>query len=367
MDVLMLGWEYPPNIDGGLGAHFYSLTESLSRQNVGITAVLPDSCTAGSKKNLKFRFAHIEKKGGDYAQFLGSVKRYNQRAGRLALEVMRKEGISLIHAHDWITFKAALWLRKKTGKKLVVTFHSTEYDRNEHADGKSATAKIERAAAKKADGIIAVSKMVKETLVQKYGADEKKVFVIPNAPSIKKFPRLKRKNMALFAGRLASQKGAEYLLGAIPKIKQESKFVFCGDGYLREPLEKYAEMLAVADRVEFKGFLRQDRLARTYSQCSIFISPSVREPFGISLLDAMAAGKPCIATRNTGLLGFMPKEVCITIPEKNPVELAQAINLLLENKELREKLGRNAKLASKKFTWKKTARQTTRVYATITR
>jgi len=367
MNVLMLGWEYPPNIDGGLGAHFYALTESLSRQKVGITAVLPDSCTARGKKNLEFRFAHVEKNSGDYAQFLRNVKRYNQRACKLAIGLMANKTVSVIHAHDWITFESALWIKAKTGKRLVVTFHSTEYDRNEHADRKSAIAEIERKAARIADAMIAVSQMVKETLVQRYGADPEKISVIPNAPSLQKFPRAKQKKTILFVGRLASQKGAEYLMGAIPKINQEYTVVFCGDGYLRKPLENYAEMLDVSNRVKFTGFLGQGRLARMYAECSLFVSPSLREPFGISLLDAMAAGKPCIATRNTGLLGFLPKKVCITIPEKNPGKLAKAANLLLENKALREKLGRNAKRASKKFTWKKIAKQTTHVYVTLTK
>ncbi len=365
MKVLMIGWEYPPKIDGGLGAHFYNLTSSLAKQDVGITAVLPSFCRARATKNIHFVFAHFSKKGRSYTGFLESVKRYNKSICRITPALVREKKIGLIHAHDWITFESAVWLKEKTGKKLLITFHSTEYDRNEYADAKDPICRMEKTAAKKADGIIAVSSMVRDALVKKYGADRKKISVVPNGPSLSGFPKAKEKNTVLFAGRLASQKGAEYLLGAIPLIKHECRFLFCGEGHLRKPLEAYAEAIGVAGRAEFRGFVPKKKLGRLYSECSIFASPSLREPFGISLLDAMAAGKPCVATRNTGLLEFLPKGVCIVTKEKNPAELAKAISFLLENKKKRGELGRKARYASKNLSWEKIALKTKKAYAQI--
>lgn len=148
-----------------------------------------------------------------------------------------------------------------------------------------------------------------------------------------------------FTGRLVYYKGVDILLKAFTKVKNCELFI-AGTGELETSLKAYAESHNLSDKVHFLGFLPDDELKQAYADCDIFVLPSVAksEAFGIVQLEAMVYGKPVI---NTNLPSGVP---CVSIDGKTGLTvapsdvkaLANAINRLAEDKELREQLGRNA-------------------------
>lgn len=156
-----------------------------------------------------------------------------------------------------------------------------------------------------------------------------------------------KKNIKVFfTGRLVYYKGADILLKAFTQIRNCELFI-AGTGELEEPLRSYSKAYGLEKKVHFLGFLPDKELKQAYRDCDIFVLPSVEksEAFGIVQLEAMICGKPVI---NTSLPSGVPcvsidGKTGITVPPKNPKALAAAVNLLAHNKELREKLGENAR------------------------
>ncbi|MDE5556663.1 MAG: glycosyltransferase [Ruminococcus sp.] len=173
-----------------------------------------------------------------------------------------------------------------------------------------------------------------------------------NYLNIKKIPFLTEKATnpesvkVFFTGRLVYYKGVDVLIRAFRKVKDNCELFIAGTGTLESELKKNVQEYGLNDRVHFLGFLPEEQLKQAFSDCDIFVLPSVErsEAFGIVQLEAMIYGKPVI---NTNLPSGVP---CVSVHEKtgitvmpyNTHELAHAINILRKNKSLREKMGQNA-------------------------
>ncbi|MFC1522169.1 glycosyltransferase [Elusimicrobiota bacterium] len=153
--------------------------------------------------------------------------------------------------------------------------------------------------------------------------------------------------LILFIGRVVPYKGVEYLVRALPSLKRKARLLLVGSGPLRRDLEDLAIDLGVASRIEFSGAISDEELLSYYHACDCFVLPSVmnNEAFGIVQLEAMACGKPVINTNlPTGVPGVSVNgETGITVEPGDPVALANAINSLIENKELARKYGSNGR------------------------
>jgi len=346
MKVLMLGWEFPPFTSGGLGTACAGLTKGLSNHNVNVTFVLPkaNSDATSSHVNLivadkvyvdndklKFlevnsllvpyisseeyseRFAKMKKvkygKMSDPAQDLYGKNLYEevQRYAHKVELISGIEDFDVIHAHDWMTYPAAINAKKATGKPLVVHIHATEFDRT----GKNVNQNvydIERSGFHAADKIVAVSNFTKTKVVEHYGINPDKVEVVHNGVEFTNYQqenctRNKGKTV-LFLGRLTMQKGPEYFLEAAKKVlelDQEVRFIVAGSGDMEGYMIEKAAELGIADKVLFTGFLRGDDIDRAYKMADVYVMPSVSEPFGITPLEAMRNGTPCIISKNSGV------------------------------------------------------------------
>jgi len=228
--------------------------------------------------------------------------------------------------------------------------------------------------------IIAFTNYEKKILVS-YGVDERKIVIIPNGVSPERFKKLRvsfrdkysitSKHIVLNVAQYLPFKGQRYLIHAIPLVLKEIpdvSFIFIGyNPALKPQLERLAQRLNVTDNVRFLVNVSEENLASAYKECDIFVFPSLQESFGLVLLEAMAAGKPVIASdigpireivRN-GVEGFL------TTP-KNPHELAEKIITLLTDDELRLKMGMNAKKrVEENFTWKVVAKRTLHLYKEV--
>ena len=292
----------------------------------------------------------------------------------------REGRFDLIHGHDWHVVEA-LHLLRQEGRRLVFTYHSTEYGRNGNRFGdwwefREISGK-EWYGGYLADRVTTVSASMKREVCWLYQLPEEKVEVVPNAVVAEEFRKeldpervrgeygLSSGPLVLFPGRLEYQKGPDLLLEAVPRVLErrgETRFAFTGAGSMREGLERRAGELGVGHAVRFVGFLPLQRYVELLNACDLVCIPSRNEPFGIVLLEAWAAGKPVVATGVGGLDENLENLVEGVKVSPQPDSLAWGINYLLDFPSERERMARNAREKVKQFTWSRSADRLLSVY-----
>jgi len=242
--------------------------------------------------------------------------------------------------------------------------------------------RIEKEAAKKANLIVTVSKYSARKIVQLYGISEKKIRIVPNGVDIQKFKpnpdygnvkaRIcgKSKYLVLFVGNLIPRKGLHYLIQAAKHIFQENKeikFVIVGEGPLKSNLISYSQSQGVADQFTFLGDVSDDMLPQLYNCADIFVSPSIQEGQGITLLEAQATAKPVIAFNVSAIKEVVKNKETGLLIEPDSNKLAKTISYLLSNQSLREKMGRSGReFVNNFFSWDICAQKMSQVYSETT-
>jgi glycosyltransferase involved in cell wall biosynthesis len=362
----MIGWEYPPFKTGGLGTHCYGLTRSLADKNVNIDFYMPKTKhkAQSDKKNLVIKeigetniFPYDRPEDKELVgHFFESVYRYNN----LILE--KVEGnYDLIHCHDWLTMKAGINLKEKYGMPFVLSVHSTEYDRSGWLNPNKWFIDIEREGMEKADKIIAVSHFTKRVIVEKYGIDPNKITVIHNA--VYPLGEDEKKNIVLFLGRLTIQKGPEFFLKAAKKVLdyfQDTQFIVAGTGDMLPSLIDKAVDLGISNKVMFTGLLSEEEVKHIYRISSVYIMPSVSEPFGITALEAISAGTPTIVSKTAGVAETFNN--CLKVDFWDIDEMANKIISLLKYDPLHKTIKREGIKEINLFTWERVAEKTIEVY-----
>ena len=364
MKILMIGWGAEPDISGGMDIHTSRISEGLTKAGHTVMLFVPAfSETSYSRANIEK--INVGEKPRTIAQVILSVEEYNGNIFSFA----KQEEFDIIHTHDWIGAEAGYKIQHKLGKKWVHTVHSLEYMRScGHSTGKSRIEMLEELAVRGADTLITVSKFMQKEIVKKYHI---KTNVIYNAASVSETGIKKNicrdKARILFAGRIAEQKGLKYLIYSAKDVLKSvpgAKFVVVGEGNLREPLEGFAASLGIKENVEFTGFVSREQLVQEYQKATLFVSPSVYEPFGITLLDAAVLGAPIIATRKTGALELFGKGSVAVVKEENSKELSEAIIALLSDEKRCDDMAKTAlECVQKNKTWAEISEETTAVYS----
>lgn len=365
MKVAMIGWEYPPFKSGGLGTHCYGLTHSLADKNVQLDFYMPktkqNSKSDTSNLNIIevgetniFPYDHPDDKEIS-GRFYEAVYRYNDL---VANKVQGK--YDLIHIHDWLTVKAGVSLKEKLGVPLVFTVHSTEYDRSGWLYPNEWFINIEKEGMEYADKIIAVSYFTKRVIVEKYGINPDKVLVVHNA--VYPLGEGEKKNIVLFLGRLTIQKGPEFFLKAAKKVLdyEDTKFVVAGMGDMFPRLIDTALDLGIAEKVIFTGLLSEEEVQHIYKIASVYVMPSVSEPFGITALEAISAGTPTIVSKTAGVAEAFRN--CLKTEFWDTDEMANKIISILRYTPLKETLANEGKREINLFTWDRVANKTIEVY-----
>lgn len=287
----------------------------------------------------------------------------------------------LVHGHDWLVVDALHEL-KNEGHPIIITYHSTEYGRNGGEFGDwwefREVSNKEWYGSYIADGVVTISRAMKNELMRLYNVPEWKIDVIPNGGYIRKFKkkvdpeRIKEKYgihplapVVLFVGRLVHQKGPDILIEAIPHVlrhRGDAKFVVVGDGGLREHLERRAHELSISDSVQFLGPLPDEEYIQILNACDMVCIPSRNEPFGLVLLEAWAAEKAVIATDVGGLGENIENFVNGIKVFTKPDSIAWGINYIINDPTGVRLLGANGKKKLRKLPWCKLAGKYVRVY-----
>ncbi|MEM2963156.1 MAG: glycosyltransferase family 4 protein [Candidatus Anstonellales archaeon] len=386
MRIAMLGWEFPPFISGGMGVHCFYLTSALSLLGVYIDFFMPsfgEKITREANPKLRLfevsdslfsPYLQLQKNVSLYGDnIISSLSQYTANAVSLVKKLHKQNPYNIIHAHDWLCFPAGKVLRQELGIPLVQTFHSTEFDRTSFTwDFILST---EKEAVQTADRIITVSHLMKKRLITNFSADPGKIRVIYNAVAHEEFehqmntpskplpPVMRNRKKVLFLGRLTSQKGPTFFLEAAKKVltlEPNTLFIIAGTGDLLPHLINYSISLGISQNVLFLGYISEEERRRIYSECDVYVLPSVSEPFGISALEAMASGTPTIISKNAGVCETIKYVLKVDFWDKD--KMAEQIVALLRYKPLAKTLSAFSSYEARKFSWESAAKQTLNVY-----
>jgi glycosyltransferase involved in cell wall biosynthesis len=309
--------------------------------------------------------------GGAGVNYAGDLMGQIHRYARLAVELAMCEDFDVIHAHDWMTFPAAMAVAGATRKPLVVHIHSTEFDRSGENINQQVY-DIERAGMHAASKVLAVSHLTRNIIVHHYGVDRDRVEVVYNAVDLPENgtigmdPIRRDEKIVLFLGRITMQKGPEYFLQAARKVVEKFdkvRFVVAGSGDMVQRCIRLAADLRLGRYVTFTGFLRGPDVDRIFQMADLYVMPSVSEPFGIAPLEAMSHNVPVIISRQSGVSEVLTHVLKVDFWDTD--EMANKILAVLRHEPLQKTLRHHGQIDLQKFSWTDSARKIANVYKQI--
>lgn len=378
----MLGWELPPYNSGGLGVACYQLCKALAkRKDVDIEFILPYDAeheigfmkvSAALPKDVK----EIVASGGVY-----DSQKYTYKDGRTEHhdiysqqqlyehavdQIVQEKEYDVIHAHDWLTFRAGLRAKLRTGAPLIVHVHSIETDRAGGKPGNPLVREIEGLAFLMADRIIAVSGHTKKMIASEYDIPEDKIEVVHNSIDREIMVPLDDDNAYRYleslkadgwkvvtnVGRLTIQKGLTNLLYAAREVvKRQPKTIFLivGSGEQLYELLNLSAELGIAKNVIFTGFQRGKNWRDSFGIADLFVMPSVSEPFGLTVLESIEYGTPALISKQSGVGEAIYN--CMRVDFWDVNEMANQITASVRNPSLVEELQHNAYRELEKLSW----------------
>jgi glycogen synthase len=388
--VLILSWEYPPVIEGGLARHVQKLAEALVRQGVTV-----DVLTRGRAITGKTDGSGVEERGGvsihrvreprwprDLNRFVAWVERMNEDMLVAGEALAAERPYDLIHGHDWLVANASAALAKRLQVPYLTTIHATEHGRHQGwvADPpQSHIHSIERRMARSADGVIVCSYYMRGHVADIFDIDERRVTVIPNGvdPSelqphgdlqaLRSEFAKPHEKLVLLVGRLVYEKGFQLALDALPEVIKRVgnvRFLVAGSGTHEAELKAQAKRLGLTKHGTFLGWIGDDVLHSLYRIADLCVVPSIYEPFGLVALEAMASGCPCIVADTGGLREVVPQgeRVGLRFNGGDAEHLGVMIERLLVDEELRDRLVTEASEHVLRFDWDDIAQRTRGIY-----
>ncbi len=383
ISVLMLTWEFPPRIIGGISSHVSGLSAGLAHKGATVHVVTCDF--PGAPEYEQAQGVHVYRfnsKIPSYS-FLGWVLSMNQAMAERAIDVINanNEDVDIIHAHDWLVADAAVKVRNAFDKPLVSTIHATETGRRGgiHNDYQKTINEVETQLIKQSSQVICCSKYMLDQVRQTFRTAKDKLSVIPNGVNVDRFDHpadtrsimkrfaKKHEKLVVYVGRLVHEKGVHVLIGAAPKVLEKLpnvNFVIVGEGGMKDYLLKEAWDFGIADHVFFTGFVDQETLVSIYKAGDVAVFPSLYEPFGITALEAMAAKTPVVVSDTGGLAEIVDHDhTGIKVYSDNSDSLAWGILRILQNKKLATQIREKAfQKVHQRYSWAKITDETVDVY-----
>ncbi|WP_274855195.1 glycosyltransferase [Bacillus methanolicus] len=384
MKILMLTWEFPPNIVGGLARHVHGLSESLAKLGYEIHVITAQTSDLPSFEKRKGVFIHrvapLNEKDHD---FLAWVAGLNLAMANKAKELAAVHDFKVIHAHDWLVGSAAISLKTFLNITLITTMHATEHGRNNgiYTDMQHFIHKKEELLLQASDQIIVCSEHMKDELKNVFNTCEEKIAIIPNGVFKQEdqlnfhglldgLPVFHERKMIFSIGRMVREKGFDTLIETAIKMKARSDelyFVIAGKGPMLEEYRQKVKDNNVENFVYFIGFIRDEQRDALLTQCEAAVFPSLYEPFGIVALEAMSFGKPTIVSETGGLRGIIqPYKTGLFMDPGNSLSLIQQLEFVLEDRNRAKEIGENGrKVVESLFSWTRIAEETKRTYEDV--
>jgi glycogen(starch) synthase len=391
--VLLLSWEYPPIVEGGLARHVRKLAEQLVRDGVEVH-VLTRGAEGGEDVAVAEQHGvtvHRVPEPG-YPQELGGfvawVRRLNDDLAAAGAALCETVSFDVVHGHDWLVAVAAKRLADAIGRPFVATVHATEYGRHQgwvHVAPQSEIHRTERWMVRNADQVIVCSHYMRGHVADIFDADEHRIAVIPNGidpadlQPVEDLAALRARfaapdeQLVLLVGRLVYEKGFHLALealggpeGVIATVGGV-RFLVAGSGTADAELRAQAAELGLEEHGSFVGWIGDDVLHSLYRIADLTVVPSLYEPFGLVALEAMASGCPCIVADTGGLREVVPagERVGLRFNGGDAEHLAVMIERMLTDDALRDRLVAEASEHVLRFDWADVAAQTRAVYESL--
>jgi glycogen synthase len=391
--VLVLSWEYPPVIEGGLARHVRKLVEALVRQGATV-----DVLTRGRDHGSGDGLAGADELDGltvhrvpeptwprDLDRFVAWVQQMNDDMIAAGETLAQERSYDLVHGHDWLVAHASAALADRLDVPYVTTVHATEHGRHQGwvADPpQSHIHAVERWMARRADAVIVCSYYMRGHVADIFDIEERRIAVIPNGvdpndlrPSgdlqaMRREFAAPHEKLVLLVGRLVYEKGFQLALDALPGVIEQVgnvRFLVAGSGTHEGELRSQAERLGLSQHGTFLGWIGDDVLHSLYRIADLCVVPSIYEPFGLVALEAMASGCPCIVADTGGLREVVPvgERVGLRFNGGDPEHLGVMIERLLVDDRLRDRLVAEASEHVLRFDWDDIAQRTRGIYDEI--
>lgn len=285
------------------------------------------------------------------------------------LHYAAQQDFDIIHAHDWLTFPAAVALKKQTKKPLIVHVHSLETDRTTNPQIKNEVFYIEKKGMEAADKVIAVSRYTKNCIQENYGIDAFKIEVVYNGiEPLKPLVSVNKQKMKriVTVGRVTPQKGIIQLIETASILLEKIEnvhFLIAGVGdQLREAMF-LARSKGISDKVKFLGFLPQDKVKSLLASADVFFMPSVSDPFGLAALEAAQFGVPLVLSKQTGAHEVLPNSLRANFWETE--KFANYLYATLHYQGLREELKKATLADVENVRWENAANTSIEVYQKV--
>jgi len=385
MRPLILSWEYPPLIEGGLARHVRKLAENLVDQGVEVHVLARGMEESPAEEEMEGVIVHRVRepeRPRELTEFVAWIEHMNSDMLAAGVEVGDRYDFDLVHGHDWLVAVAGDHLAKRFRCPFVVTIHATEYGRHQGWVDKHPQSYIhgvERWMANRAEQVITCSAYMREHVADIYGLEEDRIAVIPNGidPSelvpVDDLDTLRARfaepheTLVLLVGRLVYEKGFQLALEALPGVIErvgDVRFVVAGSGTAEADLREQASELGLDPYGTFLGWIGDDVLHSLYRIADLTVVPSLYEPFGLVALEAMASGCPCIVADTGGLREIVPADdrVGLRFNGGDPEHLATMVERLLTDEPLRDRLVAEASEHVLSFDWADVAKQVALLY-----
>ena len=383
--VLILSWEYPPIVEGGLARHVRKLAEALVQHGVAVHVLTrgregdpAEEVRAGVRVH---RVGEPDMPRDDLEAFLRWVAAMNDDMVAAGRELCERRSIDLVHGHDWLVSRAAAALARGGHLPCLTTIHATEHGRHQgwvDRHPQSHIHAIERWMARRSDQLIVCSEFMREHVIAVFGVDPDRVEVIPNGIDVADLEPIDdlaglrarfaapTERLVLMIGRLVYEKGFQTALDALPSVIERVggvRFVVAGSGTHEAELRRQAERLGLLAHGTFLGWMGDELLHSLYRIADVCVVPSIYEPFGLVALEAMASGCPCIVADTGGLREVVPNDdVGLRFRSRDPRSLARMLAWVLANPALRYRLVCEGAEHVARFDWADVAARTEAVY-----
>jgi glycogen(starch) synthase len=388
--VLMVSWEYPPVVIGGLGRHVHHLSTALaaaghdvvvlSRRPTGTdpsTHPSSDDISEGVRVVAAAQDPHEFSFSADMMAWTLAMGHAMTRAG-LSLKQQRTNRAwrpDVVHAHDWLVAHPAVALSEFYDVPMVSTIHATEAGR--HSGWVSGAISrqvhaIESWLVRESDSLITCSASMRDEITELFGPGLAEITVIRNGIDANRWPFALRRPRTgppelLYVGRLEYEKGVHDLIAALPRIRRThpgTTLTIAGDGTQQDWLVEQARKHRVLKATTFAGRLDHDQLLAVLHRADVAVLPSHYEPFGLAALEAAAAGTPLV-TSNIGGLGeaVIDGQTGLSCPPRDVARLAAAVRAALDDPDAAQRRARAARQRlTSDFDWRTVADETAQVY-----
>ena len=379
MKILMLTWEYPPRVVGGISRVVYDLSHRLIKDGHEVTVVTyRDGEVPYYEDDKGVKVYRVDNYMIQPNNFIDWILQLNFNMVERASQIIAEQGkFDVIHAHDWLVANAAKTLKHSFDIPIVATIHATEAGRNSgiREPNQKYINDTEWMLTYEANEVIVNSNYMKSEVQRLFGLPFEKINVVPNGVNLNKFTGMDRdysfrrkyamdnEKIILFMGRLVYEKGIQYLISAMPKILEgyhDAKLVICGKGGMIDELKAQVNAMGIGEKVYFAGYMAGKDVQRMYKAADISVFPSTYEPFGIVALEGMLAERPIVVSDAGGLGEIVEHRVTgMKSYCGNPNSIADSILELLFNPELCDNIVKNAKIKVKEnYNWQKIAQDT---------